>query len=149
MVVTGRQRNDGAALQAVIHDIQIPRPARRPGRPRTTTDSMKGDRPDRRITAVTPEKVDPVNARRHKETAGGQPPKMNQEAYDVHNVMEQSFNFFKQWRGLATRYDKLAMIYRATTVLSAIVSWVRTLGDTPWHSAPGHEIGHNTLATCS
>jgi transposase len=34
------------------------------------------------------------------------------EAYKGRSVVEQSFNIFKQWRSLATRYDKLAIIYR-------------------------------------
>ncbi|CUU64698.1 Transposase DDE domain, partial [Corynebacterium variabile] len=41
------------------------------------------------------------------------------------------FNLLKQWRGLATRYDKLAVIYRGAAVLAAIVAWLRALGDTP------------------
>ena len=41
------------------------------------------------------------------------------------------FNTFKQWRALATRYDKLALTYRAGVVLRAVVLWLNTLGDTP------------------
>ncbi|PWF79492.1 IS5/IS1182 family transposase, partial [Kocuria rosea] len=41
------------------------------------------------------------------------------------------FNVFKQWRGLATRYDKLALTYRGGVVLRAITIWLKTLGDTP------------------
>jgi len=32
----------------------------------------------------------------------------------------------KQWRGLATRYDKLAIVYRAGAVLAAIITWLRS-----------------------
>jgi transposase len=31
----------------------------------------------------------------------------------------------KQWRALATRYDKLAIVYRAATVLVAGITWLR------------------------
>lgn len=41
------------------------------------------------------------------------------------NVVERSFAYVKQWRGLATRYDKLAITYRAAVVLSAILTWLR------------------------
>ena len=41
------------------------------------------------------------------------------------NVVERSFNNHKQWRGLATRYDKLATVYRGGTVLRAILMWLR------------------------
>lgn len=41
-----------------------------------------------------------------------------------------SFNDHKQWRGLATRYDKLATTYRGV-VLRAITLWLQELGDMP------------------
>jgi putative transposase len=40
-------------------------------------------------------------------------------------VIERSFNDHKQWRGLATRYDKLARVYRGGVVLRAITIWLR------------------------
>jgi transposase len=45
-------------------------------------------------------------------------------------VVERSFNVLKQGRGLAARYDKLALAYRGGVVLAAIVTWLR-LEDTP------------------
>ena len=36
-----------------------------------------------------------------------------------------SFNQHKQWRALATRYDKLAAVYRGGVVLRAITIWLR------------------------
>ena len=47
------------------------------------------------------------------------------------NVVERNFNTVKQWRGLATRYDKLAIVYRGGAVLRAITIWTRAFGDTP------------------
>ncbi|SEI17881.1 Transposase DDE domain-containing protein, partial [Leifsonia sp. CL147] len=37
----------------------------------------------------------------------------------------------KQWRGIATRYDKLATVYRSAAVLNAVIAWTHQLGDTP------------------
>ncbi|GAA2566085.1 hypothetical protein GCM10010409_48640 [Mycolicibacterium diernhoferi] len=51
--------------------------------------------------------------------------------YKQRNLVERSFALLKQWCGLATRYDKLAIVYRAAVVLSARISWTRPLGDTP------------------
>lgn len=45
--------------------------------------------------------------------------------YRNRNVVERSFAYLKQWRGLATRYDKLAITYRAAVVISAILTWLR------------------------
>lgn len=61
---------------------------------------------------------------------GGRPPQFDIEAYRGRNVAERSFNALKQWRGLATRYDKLALTYRGGAVLGAIITWLRELGDT-------------------
>ena len=42
-------------------------------------------------------------------------------------MIENSFQRFKQWRGLATRYDKLASTYRAAVLLRAILLWLPAL----------------------
>jgi len=38
-------------------------------------------------------------------------------------VLRIGLDLTKQWRGLATRYDKLAITYRATAVLYAVTIW--------------------------
>ncbi|HZA71772.1 MAG TPA: transposase [Propionibacteriaceae bacterium] len=50
--------------------------------------------------------------RRRRGSAGGRPPDFDADTYKSRNVIERSFNDHKQWRGLATRYDKLATTYR-------------------------------------
>jgi transposase len=40
------------------------------------------------------------------------------------NVVERCINRLKQWRGLATRYEKRAVNYRAMVVLASIVLWL-------------------------
>ncbi len=39
--------------------------------------------------------------------------------------LELAINRLKQWRGLATRYEKRAVNYRAMLVLAAIVMWLQ------------------------
>ena len=58
-------------------------------------------------------------------------PRFDAETYKGRNIVERSFNDLKQWRGIATRYDKLAITYRGGVVLAAIIIWLRQLGDTP------------------
>lgn len=139
-MVTGGQRNDGAVLREVIDDIRVPRVGG--GRPRTTPDAVLADRAyptkatrgylrSRGIRTVIPEKIDQVTARKKKGSSGGRPPGFDAEAYKGRNVVERAFNKVKQWRGLATRYDKLAVVYRAAAVLSAVVAWLAPLRDTP------------------
>ena len=47
------------------------------------------------------------------------------EAYAGRNVVERRFSLAKQWRGIATRYDKHAITYRASVVLCAVIAWLQ------------------------
>jgi transposase len=38
---------------------------------------------------------------------------------------QRSINRLKQWRGLATRYEKRAVNYLAMVVIAAIVTWLQ------------------------
>ena len=140
MVITGGQRNDGAMLARVLAEIHVPRLGA--GRPRTRPDAVLADRAytsgvtrtelrRRGIKAVIPEKRDQIAARKRRGPRGGRPPAFDAEAYKKRNVVERSFALAKQWRGLATRYDKLAITYRAAVTISAILTWLRHIGDTP------------------
>ncbi|WP_083275686.1 transposase [Pseudonocardia sp. HH130630-07] len=75
-----------------------------------------------------PQKRDEIAARKRRGSLGGRPPGLDVETYKGRNVVERHFALTKQWRGLATRYDKLAITYRAATVLSACITWSRLLG---------------------
>jgi transposase len=139
VVVTGGQRNDGAMLAEVLDEIVVPR---RRGRDRSRPDAVIADRAysngvtrrllrSRKITAVIPQKRDEIAARKRRGTLGGRPPALDEIRYKQRNLVERSFALLKQWRGLATRYDKLAIVYRAAVVLSACITWTRHIGDTP------------------
>ena len=140
IVVTGGQRNDGAMLTSVLAEIHVPRLGG--GRPRTRPDAVIADRAytsgvnravlrRRGIKAVIPEKRDQIAGRKRRGAKGGRPPKLDAQTYKLRNVAERSFALVKQWRALATRYDKLAITYRAAVVLSACLTWSHVLGDTP------------------
>jgi putative transposase len=109
-----------------------------PGRIRTRPDRLRADKAysskairahlrARGITAVIPEPADQAGHRRRRGSRGGRPPAFDREDYKGRNVVERSFNLFKQWRGLATRYDKLALTYRGGAVLRAITIWLKAL----------------------
>ncbi|MBB4135153.1 transposase [Gordonia humi] len=51
--------------------------------------------------------------------------------YRDRNVVERGFNAFKQWRGVATRYDKHNANYCGGVLVRAIVLWLKRLRDTP------------------
>ena len=134
VVVTGGQRHDGVILPQVLANIRVPRAGG--GRPRTCPDAVLADRAygskgnreylrSRGIRAVIPEKKDQIASRKKRGSNGGRPPAFDASAYRKRNVVERSFAYVKQWRGLATRYDKLAITYRAAVVISAILTWLR------------------------
>ncbi|MBA8953471.1 transposase [Actinomadura namibiensis] len=45
-------------------------------------------------------------------------------AYRRRNVVERCINRLKQWRGIATRYDKLAAHYQAAVTLVSTLLWI-------------------------
>lgn len=106
-----------------------------PGRARTRPDRVLGDKAyssranrallrDRAIKATIAEPSDQAGHRKRRGRAGGRPPAFDATAYKGRNVVERSFNRIKDWRGLATRYDKLALTYRGGVVLRAITLWL-------------------------
>ena len=113
-----------------------------PGRPRTRPDRVLGDKAyssrairdhlrQRGITSVIPEPDDQKGHRVRRGSAGGRPVSYDLIAYRGRNVVERAFNLIKNWRGLATRYDKHAVVYRGGVILAAALMWLRTLGDAP------------------
>jgi transposase len=135
IAVTAGQAGDSPMLKYLLADLAVA-PLGRPGRPRTRPDALLGDKAyssranrellrARRIKTVIPQPSDQVANRARRGSAGGRPPDFDAEAYKDRNVVERSFNDYKQWRGLATRYDKLALTYRGGVVLRAVLIWLR------------------------
>lgn len=54
---------------------------------------------------------------------GGRPPAFDRGRYKQRNAVERTISKLKQWRGLATRYNKTATIYLAGLHLAAIHIW--------------------------
>ena len=127
-------------LPVLLEQLRVPRIGR--GRPRTRPRRLRGDKAyssranrsllrQRGIRAVIAEPDDQAGNRKRRGRNGGRPPAFDSADYKKRNTIERGFNIFKQWRGLATRYDKLALTYRGGAVLRAIVVWLTGLGDTP------------------
>ncbi|MEV4008172.1 transposase, partial [Actinomadura sp. NPDC049753] len=57
---------------------------------------------------------------------GGRPPVFDPGLYKRRNVVERCIGRLKQWRGIATRFDKLARNYRAAIVLVTALLWINT-----------------------
>lgn len=140
VLVSAGQAHDGPAFEYLLAHLEVGRGQR--GRPRTRPDRIRGDKAyssratrallrRRGIRAVIPEPSTQIANRQRRGSRGGRPPAFDAEDYKGRNVIERGFNITKQWRGLATRYDKLAIVYRAAAVLRAITIWLPYLSDTP------------------
>jgi transposase len=137
IAVAPGQAGDAPAALPLLSQLRVPRPT---GRPRTRPDRLRGDKAyssrairaylrERDITAVIPEPDDQIGHRQRRGSRGGRPPAFDAADYRNRNVIERRFCHLKQWRGLATRYDKLALVYRAAAVLNAVIAWTRHLSD--------------------
>ncbi|MEU3257535.1 IS5 family transposase [Streptomyces albidoflavus] len=131
-VVTGGNTNDCTRFTAVMEAIRVPRIG--PGRPRVRPDHVLGDKGysskairawlrRRGIAHTIPERADQVRNRARRGSRGGRPPAFDREAYKHRNVVERCFNRLKQWRGIATRYDKTAQSYEAAVTLASLLMW--------------------------
>ena len=79
------------------------------------------------IKAVIPEKQDHKANRIKKGSKGGRPTAFDAELYKRRNLIERCNNRFKQWRGIATRYDKLPDRYQGGIALVSALIWLRSL----------------------
>ncbi len=133
IALTPGQAHDSPALATLLDELRVPRLG--PGRPRTTPTALRADKAysgrknrnllqTRGVRVVIPEKADAIARRKAKGSAGGRPLDFDAEDYKNRNVVERSFNKLKNWRGLATRYDKHAQTYRGGMVLASIVLWL-------------------------
>ena len=73
----------------------------------------------------------PQGHRKRRGSRGGRPVGLDAADYKNRNVIERRYCHIKQWRGLATRCDKHATVYRAAVVLNVGIAWTRQLSDTP------------------
>jgi transposase len=79
----------------------------------------------RGIQAVIPVKEDQKKHRRNRGSAGGRPPAFDAARYRERNTVERCFAKLKQFRAVATRYDKRDFMYQATVDVASIRIWLR------------------------
>lgn len=131
-VVTGGDINDRTRFTTVMEAIRVPRTGL--GWPRGRPDRVLGDKGHsskairarlrrRGIAHTIPERADQVRNRARRGSRGGRPPGFDREIYKHRDVVERCFNHLKQWRGIATRYDKTAESYRAAVTLASLLMW--------------------------
>lgn len=135
LLITPGQRADCTQLEPVMDKIRVPR--KRRGRPRRTPDSVSADKAysnrkirgylhKRGIRHVIPEKKDHKAARLHRGSRGGRPPGFDKARYKDRNTVERAIGKLKQFRAVATRYDKRGYVYLGTVTAAALLIWLRS-----------------------
>jgi transposase len=139
IILTPGQAADSPRFVPVLKKIKV---RGRVGRPRTRPDAVAGDKAcssranrahlrRRNIKAVIPEKADQAADRKKKGHSGGRPVSHDATLYKDRNTVERAINKFKEWRGLATRYDKTSESYAAGLHMRGSILWSRSLPALP------------------
>jgi transposase len=137
--LTPGQDADTCQLVGLVDAVRVARPGGR-GRPRTRPDHLTGDKAyssranraalrARHIPHTIPERDDQKANRARKGAAGGRPPAFDRARYRNRNRVERLMNRRKQFRAVATRFDKLAVRYQATVCVADIFIWLRARPD--------------------
>ncbi len=131
--LTGGNVHDSRAFVSLLDAVRVPRVG--PGRPRGRPDYLVADKAyssrlhrsllrRRGIPHTISEPDDQKANRRRKGSAGGRPVGFDPVRYTQRNTIERGFCQLKQWRGLATRYDKHAGNYAAGITIAALLTWL-------------------------
>ncbi len=134
-VLTPGQAGDSPQFAPVLERVKVRGPI---GRPRTRPDAVAADkayssRHNRRylrrrgIRAVIPEKADQAANRRKRGSIGGRPVSHDATLYKERNTVERCINRLRNWRGIATRYDKTPASYEAGLHLCGATLWLRSI----------------------
>lgn len=135
LVLTAGQAADSPQFVPVLGRVRVRLPV---GRPRTRPAAIAADKAyssrangshlrKRRIKAVIPEKKDQAVNRKEKGGRGGRPVTHDSDLYRDRTTVERAINTMKDWRGIATRYDKTPESYLAGLQLRAAIIWIRSL----------------------
>ncbi len=132
VIVTPGQRHGSTQLERLLDGIRVARPAGSAGRPRKRPHHVIADRGysfescrqllrRRGLSQTIPERKD---QRERRATHPGRRPGFDREVYRRRNVVERCVGRLKQWRSVATRYEKRAVNYRAMVVIASLMLWL-------------------------
>ena len=133
-VLTAGHRHDSIAFEALLAAVHIAR--RGVGRPRTRPDRVLADKAysnktiraylrRRGIRTTIPEPADRQAHHARRGRRAGRPPAFDPHRYRQRNVVERCINKLKEFRAVATRYDKREYVYRGTVNVASIRIWLR------------------------
>ena len=132
--LTPGQDADTIQLVGLVDQVRVARPGGR-GRPRMRPDHLTGDKAyssranraalrARHICHTIPERADQKANRARKGARGGRPPAFDRARYRQRNQVERLMHRRKQFRAVATRFEKRAVNDRAMVVLASLPIWL-------------------------
>ena len=131
VILTPGQSGDNPQLVPLL-DLHRSQQARGPGRRfRGLADrayshpSTRKELRRTRIGNTIPQRADQQSQRKAKGSRGGRPPGFDVEDYKLRDAVERGYARLKQWRGIATRYDKRALTFLGGVHLAASVLHLR------------------------
>lgn len=132
VLLTPGQASDAANLLSTLNEVCVPigkgHVRKRPFR--LLVDRAYGARVYRQqlrklgIRMVCPERKDHREARLRRGSKGGRPPAFDGEVYKLRNSVERCINRLKDFRAVATRYEKRGRSFVACVLVVMIVLWL-------------------------
>lgn len=122
-LLTAGQRHEAPQVPALLEHGAVKRSGR--GRPRVRPARVVGDKgyTGQPVRAYLRRRgIGAVIPRRCTESHRGV--RFDREAYSERNVVERTINRLKQYRAIATRYEKLPETYHALLVIASILLWL-------------------------
>lgn len=125
LVLTPGQRHEAVAFEQLLETGAVKRPG--PGRPKRRPHRIIGDKgySSRRIRQYARQHGIRIMIPRKRNEGRTGP--FNRTLYRLRNRIERLISRCKQFRRLATRYEKRAANYKAMWLIAATLLWLRVL----------------------